>query len=185
MTGVDIAFSEATQAIDGNARILPAWPKDTLFNLILIMDVLEHTKDDAAVLRDVAKHLAPGGYVFITVPAHRWLFSAHDRFLGHYRRYTKTSLAQTIAACAELEILTHHYYYASILPFAAPLRLMRRSKEDTTASDLKYLPRSLNWFLRVLTYLELPVAEWNPFLVSLSWRCVERKITATRNNFRT
>lgn len=161
MQGIDVAFSKPGQAIDGTVKILPNWPTDILFDFILMMDVLEHIKDDAGILNEASHHLAPHGHIFITVPAFNWLFSAHDRFLGHYRRYTERSLRSIIARSRDLEIVKIHYYYASVFPLAAPLRLMRRHKTATTASDLKFLPKFVNWFLRVVTYLELPLAQWN------------------------
>ena len=51
-------------------------------DVALLMDVLEHTPDDLAVLRETAGHVEQGGHVFITVPAFSWLRSMHDRFLG-------------------------------------------------------------------------------------------------------
>jgi SAM-dependent methyltransferase len=162
MRGIDVAFSNPTQSLDGTVQILPTWPHDILFDLILMMDVLEHIEDDTSILNEAARHLAPRGHIFITVPAFQWMFSAHDRFLGHYRRYTEHSLSALIGRCRDLEIVKVHYYYASVFPLAAPLRLMRRNKTMTTASDLKFLPKFVNWFLRVVvTYLELPVAQWN------------------------
>src|ERR1700682_4138587 len=161
MRGIDVAFSNPTQSLDGTVQILPTWPRDILFDLILMMDVLEHIEDDATILNETARHLAPGGHIFITVPAFQWMFSAHDRFLGHYRRYTEHSLCALINRCHDLEIVKVHYYYASVFPLAAPLRLMRRHKTMTTASDLKFLPKFVNWFLRVVTYLETPIARWN------------------------
>jgi hypothetical protein len=163
MKGIDVAFVQPARSLDGTVEILPTWPSNTLFDLILMMDVLEHIKDDALVLNDATLHLAPRGHVFITVPAFNWLFSAHDRFLGHYRRYSARSLAALIARCSDLEIVNVHYYYASVFPLAAPLRLMRRGQTASTASDLKFLPKFVNWFLRVVTYLELPLARWNHF----------------------
>jgi SAM-dependent methyltransferase len=161
MKGIDIAFSHPAQALDGTVEILPSWPTGLLFDLILMMDVLEHIEDDTSILNETARHLALRGYIFITVPAFNWLFSAHDRFLGHHRRYTEESLAALIGRCRDLEVVSLHYYYASVFPLAAPLRLMRRNKTATTASDLIFLPKFVNWFLRVVTYLELPIARRN------------------------
>lgn len=161
MRGIDVAFSSPTQSLDGTVQILPTWPTDILFDLILMMDVLEHIEDDTSILNEAARHLTPKGHIFITVPAFQWMFSAHDRFLGHYRRYTEHSLRTLIGRCGELEIVKVHYYYASIFPLAMPLRLIRRNKTMTSASDLKFLPEFVNWLFRVVTYLELPLAQWN------------------------
>jgi SAM-dependent methyltransferase len=67
---------------------------DDSFDAVLALDVLEHLADPAAVLRTLRPRLRPGGRVVVTVPAHPWLFGAHDEYLHHHRRYTRRLLAQ-------------------------------------------------------------------------------------------
>lgn len=62
------------------------------FDTILYMDVLEHIADDRAQVRAAAKLLRPGGHLIVLAPAHEFLFSPFDAAVGHYRRYTPTSL---------------------------------------------------------------------------------------------
>ena len=62
------------------------------FDSILYMDVLEHIEADAAELARAASHLKPNGTLAILSPALPWLFTPFDKAIGHYRRYTKTSL---------------------------------------------------------------------------------------------
>ncbi len=59
---------------------------------VLLADVLEHVKDDASFVEDIVTSLKPGGMLFITVPAHRFLWSHHDTVLGHLRRYSAEEL---------------------------------------------------------------------------------------------
>src|SRR5690348_5165217 len=56
-------------------------------DLVLLMDVLEHVDDDVELIRASMKGAAPGAFAVISVPAFPSLFSAHDRFLDHKRRY--------------------------------------------------------------------------------------------------
>jgi SAM-dependent methyltransferase len=59
------------------------------FDVVLLLDVIEHVPDDRAFLGGfVAASLAPGGLVLVSVPAWQPLFSAHDTALKHYRRYS-------------------------------------------------------------------------------------------------
>jgi SAM-dependent methyltransferase len=62
------------------------------FDTILYMDVLEHIADDRAELARAALQLQKGGHLVVLAPAHQWLFTPFDEAIGHYRRYTKTSL---------------------------------------------------------------------------------------------
>ena len=68
------------------------------FDLICMFDVLEHIDDDGAALEALKPYLLSGGFLFITVPAYQWMFSAHDKRLGHYRRYTRKGLIGLVVA---------------------------------------------------------------------------------------
>jgi SAM-dependent methyltransferase len=82
----------------------------------VLMDVLEHVPDDGELLEAMSRILSPDGRVLITVPAHAFLWSAHDEFLGHYRRYDRERLRATIMRSG-FEMLESFYFYA--LPFMA------------------------------------------------------------------
>lgn len=105
-------------------------------DLVLLMDVLEHVDDPVGLLRGYVD-VAPSGCMFaITVPAHQWLWSTHDVFLGHRRRYTR-SLVEETAQTAGLDLLECGYYFASILAPVAAMRMFRRwSRSEPTGSDL-------------------------------------------------
>lgn len=62
---------------------------DRCFDCILYIDVLEHIEADRAELRAAARHLKPGGNLVVLCPAHPMLYTAFDKAIGHYRRYTK------------------------------------------------------------------------------------------------
>src|SRR4029077_15618241 len=65
--------------------------------IVVMMDVLEHLEDDHAMLQAIREKSIGENFFFITVPAFRSLSSAHDIYLGHYRRYTKDTLANLLA----------------------------------------------------------------------------------------
>jgi hypothetical protein len=73
-------------------------------------------EDDVALLRALrADHLASRGLVLVTVPAFQGLYSEHDRFLRHHRRYSLSDLRRTLAA-AGLTAVEDGYLFASLLP---------------------------------------------------------------------
>lgn len=153
--GVDTAHNKPTHAFRSDILIHPSFPVGQKFDFMMLMDVLEHVEDDVHVLRHAVSHIRPGGFAFITVPAIPALTSSHDRFLGHYRRYTLTRLRRTIDAIAGLEPVLMHYYFASLLPVAAPIRLMDRNLQKRTSSDMRQLPASLNSVLLAICKTEL------------------------------
>ena len=60
---------------------------------IVCLNVLEHIENHELVLRQMWELLPPGGRVVLMVPAFESLYGEIDAKLGHYRRYTRTSLA--------------------------------------------------------------------------------------------
>jgi SAM-dependent methyltransferase len=61
---------------------------------VVCLNVLEHVVDDALALRQMGGLLKPGGRVALIVPAFPALYGPIDRRLGHYRRYTRASIAR-------------------------------------------------------------------------------------------
>jgi 2-polyprenyl-3-methyl-5-hydroxy-6-metoxy-1,4-benzoquinol methylase len=67
------------------------------YNLVLLMDVLEHVQEDNKFLAEIVDgYLAKGGNLIITVPAFPFLYSRHDVYLAHYRRYGRRQLVRLI-----------------------------------------------------------------------------------------
>ena len=107
-------------------------------------DVIEHIEDDVAFVRTIARLLAPGAYFYVTVPAYRSLWSQNDEFAQHYRRYTRTTLRQTIAT-AGLSICFESYFFWMLpLPLfllrALPYRLGLRRADPASAAVRGHTP---------------------------------------------
>jgi SAM-dependent methyltransferase len=97
--------------------------------IALFMDVLEHVPDDAGLLSAYRPYLPPDARVIITVPAFRFLWSGHDVFLEHHRRYTRRMLIDTIAR-ADFRLVESFYYYGLVLPVAAASRLLSPNRME-------------------------------------------------------
>lgn len=103
-------------------RAPPAAPSD----LILMMDVLEHVDDDGGLAAGYIRAARPGARLVATVPAFNWMWSAHDDFLEHRRRYTLQGL-QAVLRAAGLRMEGGRYLYGLLLPVAAAVRLPRHA----------------------------------------------------------
>jgi SAM-dependent methyltransferase len=138
------------------------------FDLVCLFDVLEHIDEDVATLEAVRGLLAPGGQALITVPAYRWLWSAHDEFLHHKRRYTAGELREKLGR-ARLKAKDLTYFNTLLFPLAAAARLKDRLVRSPHASGTAVPARPLNRLLHSLFSAErflvgrLPL----PFGVSL------------------
>ena len=122
------------------------------YDLIAILDVLEHVEADEQALASMARKLRGGGRILLTVPAHPWMWSAHDVVNHHQRRYTKRSLQDVIARSGlKLEMIS--YFNSLLFPLAAGARLAGRvtGKQD---SDDKLPPRPVNKLFEALFNLE-------------------------------
>jgi SAM-dependent methyltransferase len=137
MCGIDTAYKEKTKVCDGGSFIYPAFPDGEVYDFILMAHVLEHIRDDLSMLKSVAEKCRKGGMLFISVPAFQFLWSSHDVFLGHLRRYNNTTLAQLIRDTKKLHLNCSYYYYASILPGVLAVRFLRKIFPGPVESDLK------------------------------------------------
>lgn len=88
---------------------------DCKFDCIIMMDVLEHIKNDTEYLTRILGYLKPDGKVIITVPAFMKLYSLHDRELRHYRRYDHNSLSKVIKKSGLTEIRWSYFYFSLII----------------------------------------------------------------------
>jgi SAM-dependent methyltransferase len=89
--------------------------KGEKFDLVLMLDVLEHSADDLSLLKSATQnYLSPKGKILIIAPAFQFLFGPHDQFLKHFRRYTEINLF-SLSDKAGLEILESGYLFFSLL----------------------------------------------------------------------
>lgn len=95
------------------------------YDMIAVLDVIEHIEDDVAGLRAMADCLKPGGRILIAVPAHPWMWSAHDVVNHHHRRYTKATLEKAITG-AGLRSRKMRWMNALLFPLAAAARVAGR-----------------------------------------------------------
>ncbi|KTT71751.1 class I SAM-dependent methyltransferase [Sphingomonas endophytica] len=103
---------------------LPGVPRGH-YDLIAVLDVVEHIEDDVAALAAMRECLAPGGKILIAVPAHQWMWSAHDVVNHHHRRYSKKTLLAAIRKAGLTERgLT--YFNSLLFPLAAAARVAGR-----------------------------------------------------------
>jgi SAM-dependent methyltransferase len=138
------------------------------FDLVCLFDVLEHIEEDVATLKAVGGLLAPGGHALITVPAYRWMWSAHDEFLHHKRRYTAGEL-RAKAAQAGLQVAGWSYFNTVLFPLAVAARLKDRLLSEARASGTAVPAGPINrLFHGVFSAERFVVGRWRlPFGVSL------------------
>jgi SAM-dependent methyltransferase len=139
------------------------------YDVLTMLDVLEHIEDDRSALHEVARSLSHGGIVLVTVPAFMFLWTSHDELAHHYRRYRRGELIKKFSE-AGLEPVLVSYYNFFLFPAIAGVRVMQkivgRSREK---SDFSRTPKILNGALSMLFGAERFLLRYMrlPFGVSL------------------
>jgi 2-polyprenyl-3-methyl-5-hydroxy-6-metoxy-1,4-benzoquinol methylase len=141
-------------------------------DLVLMMDVLEHVDDDRGLLRHYAAKVPSGAHFLVTVPAFRFLWSGHDVFLEHKRRYRLGEI-EAVMRDAGLQVVRGAYYFGLVFPLAAAVRLVERNTTEPTSS-LKKHGALINGILGVVCAAELPLFPTNR-LAGLSAFVLARK----------
>jgi len=112
------------------------------YDLIGAFDVIEHIEDDRAALAAIATKLKPGGKFMMTVPAHPWMWTAHDVANHHKRRYSKRSLRALVEG-SPMRLQKIGYFNSLLFPVAVAERTVSklRGKDD---GDVSLPPALLN-----------------------------------------
>lgn len=170
---VDSAYSAdeiGPDPVDPAITLFAAIPDGGVYDLIVAIDVMEHVEDESDFLERLLHHLAPDGLMLICVPAFQVLWSSHDIFLGHYRRYRVRRLMELMSGSG-LQILDSGYLYVLLFPFIATIRILSRLRSASlhgagspSGSDLKIYPTAINALLRRSMGLERRALAKFPFL---------------------
>lgn len=139
-------------------RRAPASFVEQPFDTVVCLNVLEHIEDDHFALEQMRNTLKPGGKLALLVPAHRILHGAFDEAVGHFRRYGKRELRQTLTR-AGFKVESLRFFNAvATLPWFINGRLLRRA----------YLPEGqVNVADRLVPILRLEKLVGPPFGISL------------------
>ena len=129
------------------------------FDLITVLDVLEHTAEPERVLAEFKRIVKDNGRIVLTVPAFKFLWSPHDEALSHFRRYHRREL-KILLEDAGLRVDELGYHFCLAFVMAAPIRLVKRlnSRGKKLRSDTDEMPPQ--WLNRLL----------------LGWQGFERKL---------
>lgn len=112
------------------------------FDLITSFDVLSQVPLDLSTvaISEFLRILAPGGWIFLRVPATPWLRSSHDEELQTYTRFSRAQL-QSFLTAAGLTVERISYVNTLLFPVAAARRLLKRAGLGS-GSDVRPLPRA-------------------------------------------
>lgn len=139
----DVNYPEATREADGihYRREKPT----SRFDLLLMLDVLEHVEDDRGFLADlVTTNLEAGATVLFSVPAWQSMFSEHDRALHHFRRYSPSQASSVLEGAGLRIVEKGGLFHSLLLPRAVACgleRLGRGGPVSASESSAWHAPR--------------------------------------------
>jgi SAM-dependent methyltransferase len=131
----------------------PGFQPEHRYDVVLMLDVLEHLEDPDTALRHACRLLSPRGIVVITVPAFQWLWTRHDELNRHVRRYDRPSI-HGLARSAGLEVFRERYLFQWLVAAKLLVRGFERFVPGRPALP-RIPPVPVNGFLTALTRLEL------------------------------
>jgi 2-polyprenyl-3-methyl-5-hydroxy-6-metoxy-1,4-benzoquinol methylase/ribosomal protein S27AE len=123
---------------------------------VCLFDVVEHIENQQQALKLAVSLVNPGGYILVTVPALKMLWSDFDVSCGHKRRYDRRMLKQLLADCGLETVYISYFFMFSVLP----VWLQRKSiskhikKADRKSGYTKPPPRLLNSIFSMLSGIE-------------------------------
>lgn len=145
---------------------------------IWMIDVLEHIEDDHNFLKHYVDLMPTGSYVILSVPAFKFLWSGHDVFLEHKRRYTLPEL-EALAKISGLHVIKGRYFFGLLFPCIALLRIINRillrAGNLSAKSDLKKTPNFINKLLININFLELKTFFYFNRVIGLTAFCLAKK----------
>ena len=156
---IDIGYTDEELETTKNESVkkLRYIPRGISDCVVIMMDVLEHIEDDYAILKEIRSAISSNGHYFITVPAFMSVWSSHDVYLGHYRRYTIPMVKKLLEGC-ECKIENQYYIYGSIFPLVWAIRRLKKNEKNMTnpeSSDMKPLPGPVNFVLKQYNSFEM------------------------------
>ncbi len=156
-------------AIHGLADPLPLATSSV--DVVCLLDVIEHLDDPSPALLEARRVLADGGRLVITVPAHQWLWSSADVYLGHFRRYNRRLLKRSLAAAGFEPVLLGHVFSWLVPPVWIERRLRHPQKPALGLDRASFL---IDRAALVLTAIERLLLGRTSLPVGTSVLCVAR-----------
>ncbi len=148
--------------------------RDKSFDGASALDIFEHVPDDAAAAREIFRTLKPGGILLATVPAHPFLWSAHDEAMGHVRRYGREDFKRLLSD-AGFEIIKLTHFMGFLFPAMLPVRVLQKFAGNRSETISYEWPRFLNKFLLLVVELEVRYIERFTLPFGTTLACVARR----------
>jgi len=155
------------------------------FDAICAFDVLEHIEDDTLILQNMYDALKPEGFLFLTVPADKRLWSTMDVNSEHKRRYSAQDLQEKLET-NQFNVIRISYFMTFLFPilflsrkfsFRRRLTNVKGSENNINQELMNELQPNmiLNSLFFVIFRLVVPLLRSFNFLFGSSLLCDAKK----------
>jgi len=181
---IPVAHERGWDVRQGDATNMPF--ADESFDIVALLDTVEHIPDETAVFAETFRVTRPGGAMVVTVPAFMWLWSHNDVINLHQRRYTASELKQKLEA-AGWQVPYCGYNNFFVFPLGAGMILLRKwlGKEPDMSSphfdddayqvEMEPAPGWLNSILEFVGKVEVALLKRFPLPIGTSIIAIAQK----------
>ncbi len=157
-----------------------------MFDLIALLDTVEHIPDEFSVFQECLRVLKPKGKLVVTVPAFMWLWSYNDEINAHQRRYTAPELRQKLEISGfRVKRISYNNFF--LFPLIAGIRLLRPYNPDLASPhlseaenvyqvEMEPIPEPANTLLQGVGWLEAALLSSMNLPFGTSVICVAEKL---------
>jgi len=114
---------------------------DGFLSAVSLFDVIEHIENDRDFLEKIWRALKPDGYVYITVPAHEFLWSSSDIYAEHFRRYNRKTVKDLVGKKFSLVFFTYFFsplLIPTLLFRTLPYRLFPKRETQVLSTEAEH-----------------------------------------------
>ncbi len=125
------------------------------YDVIFLMDVIEHIDDEIKFIDGLKFMLKPNGKLLVNVPAFQNFYSIYDKQVGHIRRYNYAQLAKVFGKC-HFKVQSWSYWGFTLVPLLILRKayLMFVQKEKIVEKGISANSKIANYLLSIFSSLE-------------------------------
>ncbi len=136
------------------------------YDIIFLLDVLEHIQNDSSFIRDCKFYLKKNGFLILNVPSIPLLFSKYDHAVGHIRRYNTETLSKVMDK-NKLKIVRMYYWGFLLVPLlfirTTILTLFEQDKKSIIKRGMETSNIIVKKILEILFFLDFYIIKFRFF----------------------
>lgn len=155
----------------------PIDQEDDKYDVVFLMDVLEHLENPSLTITKIKSVLKKGGHIIATVPAGKSLWSERDVFLGHYKRYSKKDFKSLFSSqgykVKRANYLFSHLFLPTYISRLIFSKISNKSGKEIESDELKIVP-VINDLLQLIGFIEVNISLHVPLPFGTSVYCIAK-----------